>query len=121
MGAKTVKRLAILVTTILIAGLSIFFLQRYEVERMNRSVLARAAQAEKDGNFEEAARLYQEHLEVVPNDADVQLKYADVLLKGVKTVSRQDQAARIYDELRARFPGRDDIRRRLAELSVERG
>ena len=44
MGAKTAKRLAILVTTILVAGLSIFFIQRYQVGRMDRSVLAQAAQ-----------------------------------------------------------------------------
>ena len=121
MGAKTVRRLVILILTILVAGLSIYFIQRYQVSRMNRSVLARAEQAEKAGKFEEAARLYQEHLEVIPDDPDVQLKYADVLLKGAKNLGRQDQAAQLYDQLVARFPGRSDIRRRLAELSVERG
>ena len=121
MGAKTVRRLVILIVTILVVSLSIFLIQRYQVSRMDRSVLARAAQAEKNGNFEEAARLYQEHLEVAPDDQDAQLKYADVLLKGVKNVSRQDQAAQLYDWLLVRSPGRADIRRRLAELSVERG
>ena len=86
---------------------------------MNRSVLARSRRR-RPASFEEAARLYQEHLEVVPDDPDVQLKYADVLLKGVKDFGRQDQAAQVYDQLVARFPGRSDIRRRLAELSVER-
>ena len=121
MGAKTVRRLVILIVTILVVSLSIFLIQRYQVSRMDRSVLARAAQAEKNGNLEEAARLYQEHLEVAPDDQDAQLKYADVLLKGVKNVSRQDQAAQLYDWLLVRSPGRADIRRRLAELSVERG
>jgi tetratricopeptide (TPR) repeat protein len=119
MGAKTVRRLAILIVAVLVVSLSIVLIQRYQVSRMNRSVLARAAQAEKDGNFEEAVRLYQEHLEVVPEDQEAQLKLADNLLKGPKNFSRQDQAARIYDQLRGRFPGRADIRRRLAELHVE--
>lgn len=119
MGAKTVKRLAILVTTILVAGLSIFFIQRYQVEKMDRSVLAQAARAEKDGNFEEAARFYQEHLEVAPDDQEAKLKYADVLLKGPKNPARQEQAAQLYDQYVTRFPADNNARRRLAELNAE--
>ena len=121
MGAKIVKRLAILLTTILVAGLSIFFIQRYQVEKMDRSVLAQAARAEKDGNFEEAARFYQEHLEVAPDDQEAKLKYADVLRKGPKNPARQDQAAQLYDQYVARFPANNSARRRLAELNVETG
>ena len=121
MGAKTIKRLVILVVTIFVASLSIFLVQGFQVSRMNRSVLERAAVAEKKGEFDEAARLYQEHLAVTPDDQDVKLKYADVLLKGVKDANHQEQAAQLYGQLLVRFPGRSDIRRRLAELRVERG
>ena len=121
MGAKTVKRLVILLTTILVAGLSIFFIQRYQVEKMDRSVLAQAARAEKDGNFEDAARFYQEHLEVVPDDQEAKLKYADVLRKGPKNPARQEQAAQLYDQYVARFPANNSARRRMAELNVETG
>ena len=121
MGAKTVKRLVILLTTILVAGLSIFFIQRYQVEKMDRSVLAQAARAEKDGNFEDAARFYQEHLEVAPDDQEAKLKYADVLRKGPKNPARQEQAAQLYDQYVARFPANNSARRRLAELNVETG
>ena len=121
MGAKTVKRLAILLTTILVAGLSIFFIQRYQVEKMDRSVLAQAARAEKDGNFEEAARFYQEHLEVAPDDQEAKLKYADVLRKGPKNPARQEQAAQLYDQYVTRFPANNSARRRLAESNVETG
>jgi cellulose synthase operon protein C len=121
MGAKTVKRLAILLATILVAALSIFFIQRYQVVRMDRSVLARAAQAEKDGNFEEAVRFYQEHFEVVPDDQDAKLKYGDVLLKGTKNLAHQKQAAQLYAQIVTRSPANKDVRRRLAELTVEIG
>ena len=121
MGAKTVKRLAILVTTILVAGLSIFFIQRYQVGRMDRSVLAQAARAENDGNFEEAVRFYQEHFEVAPDDPEAKLKYADVLLKGPKNDARQAEAARLYNQHVTRFPDDKITRRRLAELDVEMG
>src|SRR5271157_4614732 len=121
MGAKTVKRLAILVTTILVAGLSIFFVQRYQVGRMDRSVLAQAARAEEDGNFKDAARFYQEHLEVAPDDPEARLKYAEVLLKGPKDDARRQQAAQIYEQYVNRFPADKKARRRLAELDVETG
>jgi len=122
MGAKIVKRLAILVATILVAGLSIFFIQRYQVSRMDRSVLAQAKRAEEGGNFEDAARFYQEHLEVATDDPEAKLKYADVLLKGSKDDARRQQAAQIYEQYVNRFPAeKKDVRRRLAELYVETG
>src|SRR5271157_5268308 len=121
MGAKTVKRLAILVATILIAGLSIFFIQRYQVSRMDRLVLAQAKRAEEDGNFEDAARFYQEHLEVATDDPEAKLKYADVLLKGPKDDARRQQAAQLYDQYVNRFPADKKARCRLAELTVEVG
>ena len=43
MGTKTVRRLVILILTILVAGLSLYFGERYQVSRMDRSVLARGA------------------------------------------------------------------------------
>ena len=125
MGAKTATRLVILIMTVLVVSVSIFFIQRYQVSRINQSVLqGRKAEAEaeaereKAGKFEEAVRLYQEHLEVAirlyqehlevaPDDEDAQLKYADVLLKGAKNPSRQELAAQIYERLLARSLGRD--------------
>src|SRR5208337_5411374 len=121
MGAKTVKRLAILVATILVAGVSIFFIQRYQVRRMDRSVLAQAKRAEEDGNFEDAARFYQEHLEVATDDPVAKLKYADVLLKEPKDDARRQQAAQIYEQYVNRFPADKKALRRLAELTVEMG
>jgi len=122
MGAKTAKRLAILVTTILVAGLSIFWIQRYQVERMDQSVLDQAARAEEKKNFEDAARFYQEYLEVAPDNWEVKLKLADALLKGPKDNAHRQQAAQIYDLYVDRFPAeKKNVRRRLAELYVEMG
>jgi tetratricopeptide (TPR) repeat protein len=84
----------------------------------DESVGTRAAAQAEEGEFERRDKT--EHLES-PRHQDAQLKYADVLLKGVKNVSRQDQATKIYDNLLSRSPGRADIRRRLAELNVEMG
>ena len=123
MGAKTAKRFLILIGIVLVVGLFIFFGQRYQVTRMDQSVLARAVQAERDGKFDDAAKLYQEHLEVVPTDQDAKVKLADVLLKGEKNAARQDRAITLYTQFLAggASVGRTDVRRKLAELLVERG
>ena len=62
MGPKTIKRLAILISVVLVTSLAIFFIQRYQVTRMAQVVLDDAEQAERDGDFDEAARIYQERL-----------------------------------------------------------
>jgi tetratricopeptide (TPR) repeat protein len=132
MGSKPLTRVVILAVISLIMGVLIFGAHGYQLSRMERSVLSRAAQAEKDGDFREAERLYREHLDLVPDDHDAKLKYADVLLKGnehgnyQELVTRQELAAQSYLELLNTSSSnpdllrpRRDIRRRLAELLVE--
>ena len=121
MGPKTIKRLAILISVVLVASLAIFFIQRYQVTRMAQLVLDDAEKAERDGEFDEAARIYQERLAVIPDDVDTKLKLADVLRKGTKTTQRLEQAAQIYGDLLSRDPGQIDVHRRLAELTFELG
>ena len=120
-GGKVCKALVILVMAILMVSVSIFLIHEVMVWRINRSVLARAATAEKDGSFEEAIRLYQGYLETAPDDQDAQLKYADVLLKGPKNAGHQDLAAQIFGRILGLDSKRPDIRRRLADLGIERG
>jgi tetratricopeptide (TPR) repeat protein len=121
MGPKTIKRLAILISVVLVASLAIFFIQRYQLTRMAQLVLDDAERAERDGDFDEAARIYQERLAVIPDDVDTKLKLADVLRKGTKTPQRLEQAAQIYGDLLSRDPGQIEIHRRLAELAFELG
>src|SRR3954451_14117271 len=121
MGPKTIKRLAIMISVVLVAGVAIFFIQRHQVARMAQLVLDSAEQAERDGDFEEAARIYQERLTFAPDDMDTSLKLADVLRKGTKTAQRLDRAAQIYGDLLSRDPGQLEIHRRLAELTFELG
>ena len=56
----------------------------------------------------------------MPGDDVTKAKLADVLLKGGKDFAKQAQAAGLYVEILTRNPQRADIRRRLAELSIER-
>jgi thioredoxin-like negative regulator of GroEL len=118
MGAKTFKRLAILVTAILVLGLSIFFFHGYQLDRLDRRVLAQAEQADEDEKYEKAARFYVEHLEVSPDDQKAKLKYAEVLLKEPKNRATP-QAALIYTQYVNRYSDDHTARRRLVELLVE--
>ena len=54
MGPKTVIRLVILIAIVVVASLSIYFLQRSQVTRMAKSVLEEAQEAEKGGEYEAA-------------------------------------------------------------------
>jgi tetratricopeptide (TPR) repeat protein len=91
----------------------------FQVGRKAREVVAKAEQAEKKGDIEKAERLYSEHLAVVPGDLDVQLRYADVLLKGEKSLRRQEEALSNFEGILRLHPGREDVRRRAAELAFE--
>ena len=120
MGANTVKRLAILTTVVVLLGLALFFLQRYQVERMVRTVLARAEEAEQNKEYVEAAKLYREHLVVVPGDVLVQKKFADaLLLSDPKSPDVQKEAAGLYESYVNRNTADIAALRRLAELHLE--
>ena len=115
MGKKTVKRLAILIGTLALIGGGGYFLWAFQVERMAQNVVARAQQAAAEGRYDEAERLYQEHLAVVPDDVAVQLEYAELILRP-ELSNRRDAALTIYQDVLRRYPGRMDVRQRAAEL-----
>ena len=77
MGPKIVKRLAILIAIVVVAGASIYFIQRSQVTRMAREVLDKAQAAEEKGDYDEANQKYQERLIVVPNDDVTKEKLAE--------------------------------------------
>ena len=57
----------------------------------------------------------------MPDDVEVQLKYADAILKIERSPKRQQEALAIYEGILRQYPGREDVRRRAAELAVEMG
>jgi len=120
MRAETVKRLAILIVVLSLVGGTGYFAHAIQLDKNARSRVKRAELAEKEGNFAKAERLYQEYLEVVPEDVVVQIKYADALLKVDKSPKGQGKAFQIYSDIVKRFPGEDAWRRRLMQLKIDR-
>lgn len=121
MRSKTLKRLAIVAAVLILGVVSIVLIQRLQVSRLGRSNLVEADEAVEAGDLERAEELYQQHMRIFPDDLETQLKYVNVLLDRSKTPARIGQALGIYDQVLAREPGRDDARRRLAEILVESG
>jgi cellulose synthase operon protein C len=115
MTAKTIKRLAILITIMGLIGGAAFWAQRYQLTKMAASVVARAQLAEKAGNLSEAAVLYQQHLDVVPDDTDTTIKYAD-LLADSDYLLKQQEAIALYSKVLKRYGARADVRRKRMDL-----
>ena len=119
MNATTVKRLAILIAVLSLVGGLGFFTQRFQVERVARSVIEEAERAEKKGNLIEAEQLYQQHCQVFPDDVKVQLKYVDVFLTVDKSPKRQAEAMQIYYGILRQTPGQEEVRRRMVQLKID--
>ena len=121
MRSKTLKRWLILIGAVSIFTVSVIFVQRYQVGRLARTKAQEADSAVKEGDFQKAAKLYSEHLSVVPDDVEIQIKYADTLLKESPSPQRQATALKLYGEVLRHFPGREDVRRRQMELKFTMG
>ena len=121
MRSKTIKRLAVLIAVLVLIGGTSFFVQRAQIKRLAKSVVDEAEIAEKKGDLVEAESRLRGHLQNVPNNLDVQFKYANLLLRMGKTPQRQEDALRIYNGILSRDPGNTDVRRRMMELLFEMG
>ena len=119
MGNKTVRRVGILLGIFVLLGGTSFALWRFQVERMAHNKSAEAEEATKKGDYAKAAELYREHLAVVPSDVEAQLKYADVLTNKDWAERKPEPALAIYESVVGQFPGREDVRRRAAEVATE--
>ncbi|QEH39214.1 tetratricopeptide repeat protein (plasmid) [Aquisphaera giovannonii] len=120
MGAKTLRRFIILVVVVAAAAVSIFFFQRFQVSRMDRSLLSRAQEAAAGGQEDEALRLYEQHLLMKPDDVEARLEFAK-LLEAKKGLKYQNAALAAYSDLVKQSPERDDIRIRYVNLAVKMG
>ena len=119
---KTVKRLAILIAVFGLVGGTSVFTQQFQIQRLGRKELVKAEAAAKKGDFAEAERLFREHLQVFPDDVEVQIKFADALLKvDSKSQARQSNALQIYNDVLTRDPSNKDVVRLRMNLKVDMG
>jgi tetratricopeptide (TPR) repeat protein len=118
MTVKTIQRLVLLIAILgLIAGAAIWA-QQYQLARMAKSKVAQADLAKEQGDFAKADGLYKQHLAVVPDDIDTNIKYAD-MLGSRDNISNQQDAIRIYTRLVERWRGRHDLVRKRMDLEFK--
>ena len=122
MKPRTAQRLAILIAVLVVIGVAGFFTQRFQVNRLAVQELKKADAAFATGDFARAATLYLGLIEQrLPNRPEIQIKYADTLLKMSRSTSTLSMAAGIYSEILRKDGSRDDVRRLLLNLKVDMG
>jgi tetratricopeptide (TPR) repeat protein len=121
MKARTAKRIAILILVLSLVGGAGFFTQRYQVDRLARKELEKAELACMEGDFAKAEALFRAHVQVFPEDLEIQIKRADALLRVSRSRVAQNEANQIYSEILKRFGGREDVRRSLIQLKFDMG
>ncbi len=121
MKIKTFQRLVLLIAVFSLISAACYFGWSAQVDKMAQSVVARAERAEKEKDYGKAVELYEQHLAVVQDDVDVQIKYAEALINWDKTQKHQEDAMAIFGQILRARPGQDDVRRRAAELAVDLG
>ncbi len=123
MMVKTAQRLAVLVSVLILVGGTGFFTQRFQINRLAQRELGKAELAFKEGDFARAETLFREHLQVFPQHQEIQIKYADTLLKSSRSLAAQSEAAGIYSAIlkRSMGMGREDVRKKLIKLKFDLG
>ena len=121
MRSTTWKRWAILIGVLILIAATLYSLQQFQVSRLARSVAERADTAAQKGEYEQAAKLYAEHLAVVPEDTEIKFKYANMLVKWSPSPQKKLAALKLYGEILRQHPGRDDVRRKQMELKFAMG
>lgn len=120
MRAKTIQRLGILIAILGIIGGTAIWAHKYQLSKMSSYVATKAQLAEQNGDFAEAERLYQQHVEVLSDDAETNIKYADMLSKS-GTLNKQQEALALYNDILKlkRLRGRYDLVRKRVDLEVK--
>jgi cellulose synthase operon protein C len=120
MKAETAKRLAILIIALGVVGGAGFFTQQLQLNKLAAKELKKAELAFSEGDFAQAAMLLRGIIEQrLPNDHEIQLKYANALLKSSRSPSTKSDVLGIYRAILRKNEGREDVRKLLLDLKVE--
>ena len=114
-------RAAVVLVVVAVFGVGVYSLHAFQVWRTASSLLDQATAAEKVGDLDKSADYLGRYLGLHPDDDDALAKFGLVLGKLAKTPRQKGRAYLVLSQAILRSPTRDDLRRRLATLSVEIG
>lgn len=114
------KFLLFLVIAIVVTIGALFGLHRLQASNIAEAVLWQASQAEKDGNFDRAAKFLARYLEFAREDLDQRAHLAMILSDPAVAVSAQRRArARfVIEQVLAKDPERHLLRHRLCHIAM---
>ena len=121
MKATTFKRLAILMATLSLVGGTGVIAERFQEKRLAGDRIKEAGLAIDKEDFVKAEAIFREYLQHFPTDLEIQVKYANTLLRASKSLMAQSEAFQIYTNVLTRASGREDIRRQLMQLKIDTG
>jgi tetratricopeptide (TPR) repeat protein len=120
MRVKTIKRLVILIAVLGLVSGSAVWGWNWQITRMAHAKVLEAENAVKNGDFATAEQIYKYHMELVPDDVEIQVAYADALSMG-GSITERAEAIKVYGYVLGKNIARDDVRRKLMELKVKAG
>lgn len=121
MKATTAKRLAILIAVLSLVGGTGVIAERFQEKRLAGDRIKEAELAVDKQDFVKAETIYLEYLQHFPTDLEIQIKYANTLLKASKSLMALSEAYQIYTNILTRASGREDVRRLLMQLKIDTG
>ena len=116
-----VRFLLIALGTLVVLGVSWFGVHAFQMRQHVGTLLELVNRAEEQGKSDRAARLLGQYVKLVPEDLDSRIRYGLLLEKLPSTPGLRRLVASVYEQVLIRDPGRHDIQRRLAILSVGLG
>lgn len=93
-----------------------YFWHRYQLSRQINHYLEVANEAEKAEDWKRAEAWLRNYLVFLPNDVDARVRLANAIEKGAVSPNERLAAITIYSRLIDDYPGRDDLKTRLADL-----
>ncbi len=113
----------LLLGTVLICG-GAYAVWAYNVKQKISEIRQKAVAAEEEGNLKEALKFYQQYLNYNSGDVEqlgkVALMAADIAADPEATPADQKKAYRLLSRSLRSMPGRNDLRRKLVDVLVER-
>jgi tetratricopeptide (TPR) repeat protein len=113
--------LTVLLAAAVLAGTGLYFLHGFQLRRTAPVLLAEAAQAEQEGQADQALEYLAYYRRCVPENTEVLAWYGRLLEERSDAPQDRRSAYEVYTELLQRDPGNTAIRRRLVRLALDVG
>lgn len=116
------KFFGILLAVVILPAIGVHFLHAFQVKRQASALYEQAGREENQGNPTQAAAYLDRYLRHTPDDIPTKIRYADLLLEQ-KPPSRVawEKAFIVLDQIVARQPDNEELRRRLVKLAMGLG